>query len=451
MENTCNAKRGSFCNNEECQICFNASFVSHPKSKFLSDKNKINPRQISKKSEVKLIFDYNTCHHEFITCVNNIYRGSWCHFCSNIKLCSDENCQLCEEKSFQSNPKAKYWCDENKIKPREVFKKSGKKFIFKCEICEHKFINSLNKICANTWCPFCSNRKLCNDENCKLCFEKSFLSHSKAKHWSKNNSKKPREIFRSTNYKFKFLCDICNHEFEKSLHSVIAGSWCPFCANQKICNDLKCEYCYLKSFQSHPKAKYWSNKNQVNPRQVMKGSEKKFYFNCEVCQMEYFSILFCVTSGKGCPHCKNKTEKKLLKWLKDEFLDSTIETQKTFDWCRDDKTKRCLKYDFLITNLKILIELDGPQHMQQVSNWPDYKITKTKDIFKIESAIENKYAIIHLLQDDVYRDKNDWKLKLKTLINKKYNESICIFLDNNNKYKEHIIDCKNKNIKMEII
>lgn len=34
------------CNNEKCKVCFNKSFASHEKSKYLVDKN-INPRKIS--------------------------------------------------------------------------------------------------------------------------------------------------------------------------------------------------------------------------------------------------------------------------------------------------------------------------------------------------------------------------------------------------------------------
>ena len=61
------------------------------------------------------------------------------------------------EKSFASHPKAKYWSEKNgKVKPREVFKSSGKKYLFKCEECSHEFQIGLNSISSGRWCSFCS-------------------------------------------------------------------------------------------------------------------------------------------------------------------------------------------------------------------------------------------------------------------------------------------------------
>jgi hypothetical protein len=78
------------------------------------------------------------------------------------------------EKSFASHEKAKYWSDKNLLKPNEVFKSTGKKYIFNCNICNHEFSNSLNSISTNNhWCSYCANQKLCNKEDCNKCFDKS--------------------------------------------------------------------------------------------------------------------------------------------------------------------------------------------------------------------------------------------------------------------------------------
>ena len=48
--------------------------------------------------------------------------------------------------------------------------------------------------CLNT-------KKLCNNIDCKICYEKSFASHEKSKYWSaKNGDIKPREIFKSSRF-----------------------------------------------------------------------------------------------------------------------------------------------------------------------------------------------------------------------------------------------------------
>lgn len=310
----------------------------------------------------------------------------------------------------------------------------------------------LGNVSKGIWCHFCSNTFLCVDNECIICFNKSFASHSKAKNWSNKNIKKPREVFKVSAHQYIFDCDVCNHEFIAILSDISHNnSWCSFCSNKKLCEDKKCQSCYEKSFSSHSKSKYWSPKNIEKPRNIFKNTAKKFYFNCENCKLEYYSILYSITSGRGCPYCKNKTEKKLFEWLKNKFAENNIKFQKSFDWCIYSVTKRHAKFDYLITNLNILIELDGDQHIRQVSNWTDYKKVKEKDVFKIEKAINNKYTIIHILQEDVFNNKNDWESKLKTVINNKYNEPTCIFIDNNNKYNEHIIDIKNKKNKIEII
>ena len=56
---------------------------------------------------------------------------------------------------------------------------------------------------------------------------------------------------------------------------------------------------FEKSFASHEKAKYWSDKNELNQHEVSKGSDKKFYFNCDKCGHEFIMQLNVVTREVG--------------------------------------------------------------------------------------------------------------------------------------------------------
>lgn len=40
---------------------------------------------------------------------------------------------------------------------------------------------------------------------------------------------------------------------------------------------------FERSFASHPKPEYWSDKNEVFARDVSKSSKKKYWFNCFIC------------------------------------------------------------------------------------------------------------------------------------------------------------------------
>ena len=48
---------------------------------------------------------------------------------------------------------------------------------------------------------------------------------------------------------------------------------------------------YEKSFASHEKSKYWSDKNELKPTEISKGSDKKCYFNCDKCNHEFLMQL----------------------------------------------------------------------------------------------------------------------------------------------------------------
>ena len=74
---------------------------------------------------------------------------------------------------FSQHPKSAFWSSKNTKTPNEVALNSHKKFWFDCDKCNHVFeirLNSINQF--NSWCGFCSNKKLCEDTECNLCFEK---------------------------------------------------------------------------------------------------------------------------------------------------------------------------------------------------------------------------------------------------------------------------------------
>jgi very-short-patch-repair endonuclease len=104
-------------------------------------------------------------------------------------------------------------------------------------------------------------------------------------------------------------------------------------------------------------------------------------------------------AGDGCPHCINKTEHKFLEILKTRY--PTVQRQFKAEWC---KQKRCLPFDFVIEEHKVIIELDGPQHFTQVANWRSPELQQQQDLFKTKCANENGYSVIRVLQTDVAND-----------------------------------------------
>jgi very-short-patch-repair endonuclease len=510
---SCENRRFILCGKEECTICYDRSFASHPCSSCWSDKNLVKPYEVFLSANKKYYFECNECNHELHMSLNKVSAGQWCKFCNSNGLCNNESCNMCFEKSFASHPRSINWSDKNKEKPIEVSKNSNKKYLFNCDECKHELEISLNNIGQGVWCKHCNTGVLCNDTNCKGCFERSFASHPMAACWSLKNALSSREVSKGSEKKCWFLCKDCNHEYDSIPYSIkkdkhcpycsnqilcnndecivcfnkscasshkIKNEWsslnkktpiqvflqsngkvwfdckicnhsynsrpgkyfnndgcCPFCANLKLCEDNECLTCFNKSFASHPKAACLNYKNDINSRMTFKGSEKRATFNCDKCKMEFTSMLYNVLSGYWCPFCKNKTEGKVMEFLQSIYPD--CKRQLRFDWCRFSQTNNIMPIDFGLANQMIVIELDGEQHFNQVSNWTSPELTQAKDIEKMKKCIEEGYSLIRIYQLDVWYNKYDWKTVLQNAINElKDAEAQIIFISSNDCYNAYL-------------
>ena len=485
----CSVSSRKLCSDKDCNYCFNKSFASYDK-KTENNKLKVDcwhpsknkgktPRDVFKSSNSKFWFQCDICNHNFESSLNNISgkNNTWCMYCSvsSRKLCSDKDCNYCFNKSFASyngktaNDKLKIDCwhsTKNKGKTsRDVFKQSNKKFWFRCDVCNHDFDSVLSSISGKkSWCPYCCvpSRKLCKDrkdcKGCNYCFNKSFASYNgKTKngklkvdcwHSTKNKGKTPRKVFKLSGDKFWFQCDVCNHNFESSLNNISGNNrWCPYCCvpSRKLCSDKDCNYCFNKSFASYNgktandklKIDCWhptKNKGKT-PRDITISSEKKCWFQCDVCNHDFDSLISSISRrNTWCPHCKNKTELKLYNWLLKQLNIKEVKREYKPKWCstqfrhinkknefKDGKYQ--YRYDFLVTfnnKKKLIIELDGRQHFEQVSNWKSPFENQIRDKYKEFLAKKHKIFFIRCIQKDVFMDRNNWEKKLRKKL-KKYN------------------------------
>jgi len=215
------------------------------------------------------------------------------------------------ERSFASCNRANNWSKQNDITPRQVYRATSKKYKFDCDNkkCGHTFDASIYNVVSGSFCPYCTNKKLCDDINCKPCHKKSVASHLKSIMWSKKNNISPRNVFKSSHKKYIFDCDDCNHQIETSPDKIVANHFCAYCANQKLCDDNKCDFCKNHSFVSHPKSKFWSLENDISPRQIFKNTHKVYKFNCDVCKHQFETSPHNVVAGQFCPYCSIPPQK----------------------------------------------------------------------------------------------------------------------------------------------
>jgi very-short-patch-repair endonuclease len=418
-----------------CKACYEKSFHSHEKSEYWGNSNVMNPEDVFMKSDKKYWFKCELCPHEFKSALNGItMMNNWCPYCSNSKLCKGE-CSMCFDKSFASHEKSKYWSVKNKLTPREVFLNSHKKLWFKCDGCPHEFESRIYDITTNKkWCPYCANKKLCTNE-CDYCFNKSCASHYRAKDWCITNKLIPRDVFKGSDKNIWFKCDKCPHRFERQINGVIKYDyWCPFCSHRRLCKD-NCSMCFNNSFASSNKAKYWSSKNKITPRDVFISAAGKYWFKCAQ-QHEFNSIISGITAGSWCPQCINKTEAKLLEFLKPLY--PNIIHQFKVEWC---KNKQCRPFDFCISKYKLIIEMDGLQHFQQVSTWKSPEKQHEIDIFKEKCANNNDHSVIRIPQEYICYDQYEWYNSIIREIEFVGNNQTTIhniYINDNNEYKKFL-------------
>ena len=198
--------------------------------------------------------------------------------------------------------------------------------------------------------------------------------------------------------------------------------------------------CYNNSFASIEKSMHLSDKS-INPRSLFKSTNKKFIFDCNKCNQSFETQLSDITRGIWCPFCVNKTEDKLYHELSKYYL---VERQFKPIWIKNPNTNRYLPFDFVIDDLKIIVEQDGPQHFMQIGNWQTPELTKTTDVYKMKCANENGYSIVRILQKDIWHDRYDWLDELidnidKIVLEKKVQN---IYMCKKDEYNNYIINVK---------
>lgn len=297
-----------YCGKYDCSC----TFASHEKSKYLhpTKNGNIDVAEIGIGSSLEMWFKCQDCGHDFKMSLNNVNADHWCSYCgNNWKHCGKNDCEFCNNKSFQSHERSKYWhpTKNGDITPKDVLPSSNKKYWFHCTTCDHDFDKILNNISAGSWCRYCThNWKHCGDEECEYCLSKSFKSHEKSKYWHPTkNTISSLYVAKSSGKKRWFTCDECSHVLYMSPNDIFNGSWCRYCSLRwSHCKDIHCKYCFDRSFLSHARSKYWNQeKNKIKPLFVAKTSGKKYWFDCKQCNHAFKATPTTILGGGWCGYC----------------------------------------------------------------------------------------------------------------------------------------------------
>lgn len=380
-------------------------------------------------------------------CIENIY-------CENPDTCifiekyfTGSKTSTCPHFNFAlESMKAEFWdYDRNyPYRPENFRACCGKKHWFICPKCPHVFQKDLNSITArNEWCPYCKHKALCDNIECKMCYDNSFYSNLERRDswYYEKNKIHPRKVFKGDNDKYWFHCNKCKHPFDISPSNILNDKWCPFCVHQKLCDDGQCLMCHNNSFYSTTQRDYWDYlKNGCHPRTVFKSSSsQKYWFICE--NKHSFDATPCHITSQGtwCPFCKRKTEAKFLEWSQRVYSSNNVQRE-IRNICINYYTRQFFPYYFSIYN--ILIEIDGEQHFTQVRNWQSSDLNMRRDVYKAYIANLKGFHLIRIPQEDIWRDTFNWRYRVIELISQIYNDSVvkCHYIENPNiptKYTAH--------------
>ena len=162
--------------------------------------------------------------HEWRAVINSRTRGYGCPFCAGQKPTSDRNF------ATEYPELVKHWNrDKNSRKPEEFSPRSNYKVWWKCEIGHSWQASILNRTRdTKNLCPFCSNRRLCDDNSL------AYVRPDIAKDWhpDKNAPLTPNDVIAGGSKKVWWVCRH-GHEWKTTVGlRVNAGTGCPKCSNQ---------------------------------------------------------------------------------------------------------------------------------------------------------------------------------------------------------------------------
>ena len=208
-------------------------------------KNKLLPNEVASGSSTKYWWICDKGHEWEESCANRSRKNYKCPYCSNSRVCKD-NCLSATHPEV-----AKQWhpTKNGEITPNDIVGGTLKKHWWICEKGHEWKAEGNNRINGGrqkegTGCPYCANKKLCNDN----CLQTCYPEIAKEWHPTKNCDLRPKDVIVGSHKKIWWLCEK-GHEWKTSCNKRInggrqkEGTCCPFCreslGEKKIAKILK--------------------------------------------------------------------------------------------------------------------------------------------------------------------------------------------------------------------
>jgi hypothetical protein len=342
-------------------------------------------------------------------------------------------CQKCKKLDFLFPEISKEWhpTKNGDSKPEEFTGRNGKKVWWLCPK-GHDYDSVIgSRTSLKTGCPYCSGRRVGEDNNLKLLFPK--ISYE----WNptKNGSLKPEDFTGSSHEKVWWLCPK-GHSYYSRIYdrTGINKTGCPYCSGRRVGEDNNLLYLFPKI------AKEWhpTKNGDSKPEEFTGRNGKKVWWLCPKGH-SYDSIIYSRTSinKTGCPYCSNQTSSPELRIL--------AEFRFIFDDVKNRHKIEGVEMDVSVPKFNLAIEYDG-YHFHQGKEKKDLEKNeflqkRNIEIFRVRCSPLTKITENDLIveNDDLSKsDLNEVFKKIYSFVDTGIKEKINEYLDSDHFFNENL-------------
>ncbi len=202
----------------------------------------------------------------------------------------------------------------------------------------------------------------------------------------KGSAKKKREMTIKHNK--------CGREYNVIIYDFIDGSRCPQCKGEAL------RKYFAKSIDTIKKETQDITNGEysfVDSEYVNSKTPHKFQHN--TCGKIFEKKWDKFRVGQQCPQCyKRGMDSRTHHYLKDIFDHFKIvyELEKKYQGCKNPKTNKHLLFDFYLSTINLLIEVDGEHHDRACYDLKSFKDTKYRDNIKNEYVRNNNIGLLRI-------------------------------------------------------
>ena len=232
--------------------------------------------------------------HEWQAVIVNRFKGAGCPYCAGQRAIAGVNdlATLNPELASEWHP-----AKNKNLKPNMFMPCSGKK-VWWLGKCGHEWAAKMVDRSKGTDCPYCSRRKVLKGFN-----DLATLNPNLASEWhpTKNGGLTPDMVTTGSHKKVWWQCEQ-GHEWLAKIEHRSSGVGCPYCSGRYAIRGLS----DLATVNSELAAEWHPTKNgNLTPDMVMKGSEKKVWWQCKQGH-EWQATIASRSNGAGCPYCSRR-------------------------------------------------------------------------------------------------------------------------------------------------